>query len=226
MTFRRLVFGATVRVALTVAGLGASPVALAAPPSALTTPFPYAVSLAPAHSALVSVVPADGATLDAGPTELVLTFNEDINPKFTQLALTRAGTVIALSSPIVGGPVLRATLADPGPGAYRIAYRVVSADGHPISGETRFTVRGQATPTPTTSTSPSVAVPSGSPASASPTASTAAPATPPASSPPASAAAVASGSQSQEGMTWLYLGGGLLALAALTGVWEARRKRR
>jgi hypothetical protein len=27
-------------------------------------------------------------------------------------------------------------------------------------------------------------------------------------------------------MTWLYLGGGLLALAALTGVWEARRKRR
>ena len=217
-------FGATVGVALTVAGLGASPVALAAPPSALTTPFPYAVSLAPAHSALVSVVPADGATLDAGPTELVLTFNEDINPKFTQLALTRAGTVIALSSPIVAGPVLRATLADPGPGAYRIAYRVVSADGHPISGETRFTVRGQATPA--TSTSPSVAVPSGSPASASPTASTAAPATPPASSPPASAAAVASGSQSQEGMTWLYLGGGLLALAALTGVWEARRKRR
>jgi hypothetical protein len=27
-------------------------------------------------------------------------------------------------------------------------------------------------------------------------------------------------------MTWLYLGGGLVALAALTGVWEARRKRR
>ncbi len=223
MTLRFLVFGATVGVALTVAGLGTSAVALAAPPSVIAVPIPYAVSLAPAHSALVSVIPADGSSLDVGPTELVLTFNEDINPRFTQLALSRSGTVITLSPPTVAGPVLRSTLSDPGPGAYRIAYRVVSADGHPISGETKFTVRGQSTTTPATPSSPSPGAPSGSPG---PAPAALAPSTPVAPSPSVSAVSVASGSQSQEGVTWLYLGGGLLALAALTGVWEARRRRR
>lgn len=223
MTVRRLVSGVIVGVALSLTGLTTSAAALAAPPSVVATPRPYAVALAPAHSALVSVIPADGSTLDAGPTELVLTFNEDINPRFTQLALSRSGSVITLNAPIVAGPVLRTTLADPGPGAYRIAYRVVSADGHPISGETGFSVRGQATPTPTTSTSPSAGVPSGSPASAAPTPLGSASVAP---SPLASAAPSAAGTPPQEGMTWLYLGGGLVALAALTGVWEARRKRR
>ena len=96
----------------------------------------------------VSAVPADQAVLASGPTELVLTFNEEINPRFAQLALSRSGDVVALNPATATGTVLRATLADPGPGTYRIAYRVVSADGHPISGETSFTVTGP-TRTPT-----------------------------------------------------------------------------
>ena len=95
--------------------------------------------------------------LASGPTELVLTFNEEINPRFAQLALSRSGDVVALNPATATGTVLRATLADPGPGTYRIAYRVVSADGHPISGETSFTVTGP-TRTPTsTGPTPTVA---------------------------------------------------------------------
>ena len=135
-------------VAVAVAGLAAALGSLTSPPSAVATPMPYAAALAPAHSALVSAVPADQAVLASGPTELVLTFNEEINPRFAQLALSRSGDVVALNPATATGTVLRATLADPGPGTYRIAYRVVSADGHPISGETSFTVTGP-TRTPT-----------------------------------------------------------------------------
>jgi hypothetical protein len=53
--------------------------------------------------------------------------------------------------PDLDGPVvtqkLKGELSD---GAYVIAYRVVSSDGHPIDGEIPFTVKG-ATPSPTAS---------------------------------------------------------------------------
>ena len=210
-------------LAVAVAGLAVTLGSLTSPPSAVATPMPYAAALAPAHSALVSAVPADQAVLASGPTELVLTFNEEINPRFAQLALSRSGDVVALNPATATGTVLRATLADPGPGTYRIAYRVVSADGHPISGETSFTVTGP-TRTPT-STGPT------------PTAAASAPSTTNASSNPSAGSGAATtdsmasatpttGSQRQDGMTWLYIGGALLALAGLTGVWESRRKRR
>ncbi len=207
-------------VAVAVAGLAVTLGSLTSPPSAVATPMPYAAALAPAHSALVSAVPADHAVLASGPTELVLTFNEEINPRFAQLALSRSGDVVALNPATATGKVLRATLADPGPGTYRIAYRVVSADGHPISGETSFTVTGP-TRTPTSTGATSTAATSTTSASSNPSAGAGAAATDSMTS-----ATPTTGSQRQDGMTWLYIGGALLALAGLTGVWESRRKRR
>ena len=205
-------------VAVAVAGLAVTLGSLTSPPSAVATPMPYAA--APAHSALVSAVPADQAVLASGPTELVLTFNEEINPRFAQLALSRSGDVVALNPATATGTVLRATLADPGPGTYRIAYRVVSADGHPISGETSFTVTGP-TRTPTSTGATSTAATSTTSASSNPSAGAGAAATDSMTS-----ATPTTGSQRQDGLTWLYIGGALLALAGLTGVWESRRKRR
>ena len=163
-------------VAVAVAGLAVTLGSLTSPPSAVATPMPYAAALAPAHSALVSAVPADQAVLASGPTELVLTFNEEINPRFAQLALSRSGDVVALNPATATGKVLRATLADPGPGTYRIAYRVVSADGHPISGETSFTVTGP-TRTPTSTGATSTAATSTTSASSNPSAGAGAAAT-------------------------------------------------
>jgi methionine-rich copper-binding protein CopC len=134
------------------------------------------------HSALVSVVPADRSVLDRGPSEIVLTFNEDIAPSFAQVAVSAeaagspplgsgsgSGAGVVATSPVaVSGRVARVTLTPPGPGAYRIAYRVVSADGHPISGESTFAVRGSAVPSTgpgasgSPTTSPTAAVPTAS----------------------------------------------------------------
>ena len=164
-------------VAAALAGYAAAP-ALAAPDLAGPAYSPAVgpavaevVALAPAHSALVSSVPADGATLSAPPTEIVLTFNENINASFTQVALTRGDSAVALAPVAVKGPEVRAQISAPalGGGAYRIAFRVVSADGHPISGETRFTVTGPATTTSAAAPTPSVT------ASATPAPSSAAP---------------------------------------------------
>jgi methionine-rich copper-binding protein CopC len=169
----------------------------------------YAVALAPGHSALVSVVPADGSTLTTGPTELVLVFNEDINPSFATLALTRSGSIVPISAPGVAGRTVRATLADPGPGSYRIAFRVVSADSHPISGETTFTVAG----TPTASASGSASTGSASTGTSAPV---------PSAATTASAAVTSNGSQSRD-LTLLVVGG-VLGLGGLGMALVARRR--
>ncbi len=183
-------------------------------------PLPAVSTALPGHSALVSSQPADGASLATGPTEIVLTFNENINPSFTQVALTRGEGAVTLSPAKVAGPVVRATLADPGPGAYRIAFRVVSADGHPISGETRFTVTGQAAASPTTT-------PSGAPA---PTLSTsplvpslAAPSAPSPAAPAASDAQPATGTGSSR-PTGFLIAGALIAIAGTLVVWDRKRR--
>lgn len=95
---------------------------------------------AAAHTALFSVDPADGATLDAAPDRIVLTFNEPIRqPSDASVSVdgsTRDADVR------VDGPRLVVTLAEPVPGSYEINYRVISADGHPVSGTSGFTVAG------------------------------------------------------------------------------------
>ena len=97
-------------------------------------------SSAVAHSDSVETNPAQGATLDTLPAEATLTFDE---------APTRADVVLAspdgevheLTSR-VAGPTIRVRLPSTGPrGGYELSYRVVSADGHPVSGSVRFTVR-------------------------------------------------------------------------------------
>ncbi|MBK8468917.1 MAG: copper resistance protein CopC [Candidatus Phosphoribacter sp.] len=208
-------------VPLASAVLALAPLPAAAHPLQAT----YAVAPVPAHSELSAVVPADGSVLDRGPRQISLTFNEDINPRFAQLALTRSGVIVTLGSPTVTGKTLAATLADPGPGSYRIAFRVVSADGHPISGETKFSVTGTASGTASV------------PAPSAPTASTSvAPSAPSASNPVApsapsmtapsvtSAQEAGTPSGSSEGILWIGLGGGLLAVALGLGIW-ARRNR-
>ncbi|MCB1252899.1 MAG: copper resistance protein CopC [Austwickia sp.] len=95
---------------------------------------------ASAHSALVSSTPADGATVPTLPDTASLTFNEDISPDFAQIVVQGSGEP-RQATPTVKGPVVSAPLpADIGAGRVVVRYRVVSKDGHPISGEIAFTV--------------------------------------------------------------------------------------
>ena len=103
----------------------------------------------PAHASLVSIVPADGAELSSAPTQIQLTFDDTITPQFSQVRLTRDGTPVETAPPSVAGTVLTATVTEKaGPGAYRVAWQVTSDDGHPVSGESSFTVKGGAAGTP------------------------------------------------------------------------------
>ena len=117
---------------LLLAVLAGALIALAGAPAAL------------AHSALVSSNPADGSTVAALPAVATLTFNEDINGDFSQVVVQGSGEPRNVP-PSIKGPVVTAALpADLGTGKVVVRYRVVSKDGHPISGEIAFTVAGGA----------------------------------------------------------------------------------
>lgn len=119
---------------------------------------------AAAHAELLSSDPANGATLATAPTKIRLTFGEDINPQFVQVALSSRGRAVDLAKPVVKGPVITAAVAGTmGGGDYVLAFRVVSQDGHPISETVTFSVAGPPSETTPTDTPAPVATDSASP---------------------------------------------------------------
>ncbi|SDB90119.1 hypothetical protein SAMN05216410_0804 [Sanguibacter gelidistatuariae] len=99
-------------------------------------------SPAAAHDAIVSSDPADGAQLTTSPTQITLTFNEDVSDLGGQVVVTDStGATVAAGAPAVTGPAATLPLADPlANGAYSVAWRAVSSDSHPIDGTFAFTV--------------------------------------------------------------------------------------
>jgi copper resistance protein C len=123
----------------------------------------------PAHASFVSIAPADGAELASSPTEIRLTFDGAIAPGLAKVRLTRDGQPVETGTPTVQGTVVTAAVTEKaGGGAYRVAWQATSDDGHPISGESAFTVAGAAagsTPrvTPTYKTPQTQSTPFGHP---------------------------------------------------------------
>lgn len=95
---------------------------------------------ASAHAQLVETDPADGERLDQAPASVELTFNEHIEQIGSQVVITDAGgTEVQDGDPQIDGPTLTQDLIDERPeGSYTVQWRVVSADGHPVSGEFTF----------------------------------------------------------------------------------------
>ncbi len=106
---------------------------------------------AQAHATLLDTDPADGSTLAAPPTQVVLTFSEELLAGTAQVRLTGPTGDLTATATEVGREVSAALPADLGAGRYSLLWRVTSADGHPISGTTTFTVASAA---PTTSDTP------------------------------------------------------------------------
>lgn len=104
---------------------------------------------ASAHDQLVSSDPAADAQLDTAPTVVTLEFSAAIMD--TGLAMTVVdadGTDHLVDEPVADGTTVTATLDTLPAGGYQVRWRVVSSDGHPISGYVPFTV-GDAEPLPT-----------------------------------------------------------------------------
>ena len=104
---------------------------------------------ASAHSGLNATIPADGAEVDASPAEVVLEFDEPVSTRLSRVQVTGpAGDTWQTGAPEVSGSTVRQPLASLGPaGTYQVAYRVVSADGHPVSGTSSFTLTAAGTGT-------------------------------------------------------------------------------
>jgi copper resistance protein C len=119
-------------------------------------------SAAGAHTDLTESDPADGSTLTAAPAAIALTFNEPVQNFAPVVALTgQDGQPYPTSPPVVDGAVVRSDVGRLGPaGTYIIAYRVVSVDGHPVTGQVQFEFAPAAPPVtevpavPTTRASP------------------------------------------------------------------------
>jgi copper transport protein len=97
-----------------------------------------------AHATLLSSEPAAGSTVAASPPRIRLVFSEELEPTLGRITLERAsGDTVALAA--TGDPHDVHALVAPidaalSPGAYRVIWRVVSADGHPVKGSFVFHV--------------------------------------------------------------------------------------
>lgn len=123
----------------------------------LASPFVLAVLFAPAasaHSDLMGTTPADGSVVAEAPASIVLQFNEESLDSLIDVVITDAkGDVVAMdAAEAAGADVLVPWPGSLGAGDYTVAYRVVSADGHPVTGTFTFTYTGGAS----TDTAPAI----------------------------------------------------------------------
>ncbi|KOV88921.1 copper resistance CopC family protein [Nocardia sp. NRRL S-836] len=116
----------------------------------LTTAAPVS-----AHNALVSSDPKDKASLEAGPAAVTLTFDQDVQggKDINTISVVDAngGHYEVPGDPTIKDNAVTAKVNALGKaGQYKIGYRILSADGHPVSGELTFTLTKDGTGTPTT----------------------------------------------------------------------------
>lgn len=179
--------------------------------------FVVAAMVAPAalaHAQLLSSDPEDGATLPTAD-QVVLTFNEDVNPDFVQIVVTGPEGSLTLDPAVVEGAVVTQPMTPLSTGVHTLTYRVVSADGHPVSGAIGFTLTD---------------VPAPGTASAGATEAPTTPERPTVMSGGDGAAVVDEGPLAEESGTvfsplvWLLAGAVLVALVG-AGTWLARQRR-
>jgi hypothetical protein len=150
------------------------------------------------------------------PTAVSFTFGEQLLEQGNAVTITDTASDIRLqvgAAAVRGDTVSVAWPQGAGAGQFRAAFRVVSADGHPISGSITFTVAPSASGSPQPSAGAASAVPVAS-ATASPT--------------PASPVAVASRSTDRQGSitaAWVLGIGVVVLVGAVAILWSVRRRR-
>jgi len=125
------------------------------------TVFVLSVAIAPtafAHADLQVSTPEDGESLEIAPEEIRLTFSEELFEELVEISILDAAgdlysTIEVEQTPPPGTDVILPWPTQAPPGEYSIAYRVVSADGHPVMGTISFSYTDTAPePTPSDST--------------------------------------------------------------------------
>jgi copper resistance protein C len=100
-----------------------------------------------AHAILVKASPAQEAVVSDIPEEILLIFNDGVGEQYLALAVTdEAGKRVDnhdAKLDFTDRSHLRATVAKLNPGRYMVRYRVLSADGHVVSGKYYFQIQGK-----------------------------------------------------------------------------------
>lgn len=176
---------------------------------------------ASAHTELVSASPKQAQEVKATEPFIVsLTFTDPIDPDFANVVVVNAEGDVVASDPtaVAGSRVTHRLRGTPAPENYSIRYRVVSADGHPVDGEVRFSIAKPKPAKPRPSPPESPAAPSQQETS------------PPAEStpePPTSADVTASSAAADDSSPLMGLAvGGLALFVALAGVLSIVARRR
>jgi len=101
--------------------------------------------IAQAHTKLVSGSPAAGVVVDLWPTKVVLEFDEELQniggEKANFVVINNAvGDQVSETDEVIEGNTISVTLSpNEIKGPVLVFYHVVSADGHPVEGEYKFT---------------------------------------------------------------------------------------
>lgn len=104
-----------------------------------------ATPLVSAHASLKSSNPEAGATLEAAPKAITLTFNEKIEEAFSSITIADAsGKAVAPGKAAVdtaNPAILRLAIPALTSGAYTVTWAVAGHDGHRRKGEFKFSVK-------------------------------------------------------------------------------------
>lgn len=149
------------------------PLVLAAALAAVLAGLGLAGSPAAAHDELLGSDPAEDSTVETLPDELTLTFSGIIStdPGASEVEVTdAAGASLVDADPVAEDNTLTQALTGEASGAVTVLWKVVSSDGHPISGEFTFDVSGGGEPSASATTEPEPSETAAPSASAEPTA--------------------------------------------------------
>lgn len=95
------------------------------------------------HAMLERATPAVGSTVASAPTEVVLSFTDQLEPTFSSIEVRSAeGTAMQTARAALDGnrTQLRVPLKPLAPGTYKVIWRVLSVDTHRSQGDFTFRV--------------------------------------------------------------------------------------
>jgi copper resistance protein C len=98
-----------------------------------------------AHAELESAVPAPDATVSTAPTEISITFGEEVEPHFSSIVVLDAkghredqGPAHTAAS---DAKILSVAVKPLAPGLYKVVWHATSVDSHKTKGSYHFTIK-------------------------------------------------------------------------------------
>jgi copper resistance protein C len=95
-----------------------------------------------AHAFLDHASPAVDSTVATAPTELSLSFTQNLEPAFSTVEVSGPGGRVDAGKPQISGNTMRVGLKTLSPGTYHVHWRALSVDTHTTQGSFSFKVGG------------------------------------------------------------------------------------